>query len=63
MVGDIDQNIYTWRGSKYMNIRKFINEENFKKQYLTNTYRLTNKMIEVSQSIINSNEKYQIYRN
>lgn len=55
-VGDEDQCIYSWRGAKFTNVRKFIDDNKgihiFK---LEQNYRSTNKILDVANKIIKHN--------
>ena len=57
MFGDIDQNIYEWRGSKMHVIDGFINEfkERMKVMRLLESQRLTSSCLKLSINLINSN--------
>lgn len=66
MVGDFDQNIFTWRGVDLGAINSFLRERiDFKKdiKYLGNTYRLGQHLLELSQKLIRCNLDYVMFRN
>lgn len=57
VVGDEDQCIYSWRGAKFSNVQKFIDD--YKKDInifkLEQNYRSTEKILEVANGIIKNN--------
>lgn len=60
MVGDFDQNIFTWRGVDLAAINEFLKDRidlKTKKdiKYLGNTYRLGQPLLDLSQKLICSN--------
>ena len=56
VVGDPDQTIYSWRGAKVEYILNFDKEyPNCKTLFMNTNYRSTNKIIDVSNSIIDKN--------
>ena len=67
MVGDFDQNIFTWRGVDLGTINEFLKGRinfNSKKdiKYLGNTYRLGQHLLDLSQKLISSNREYHMFR-
>lgn len=56
VVGDLDQSIYSWRGSDVKNFINFDSRyENAKKMYLTENFRSTNGVIDVANKCISNN--------
>ena len=57
VVGDDDQNIYTWRGSDPEYMIKFDStHENAKDYYLTENFRSTPQIVEAAKSLISANQ-------
>ena len=57
VVGDDNQNIYTWRGSNVKYIRDFLKEYPYGKRYYLNiNYRSTTNIINIANEIINKKE-------
>jgi len=63
MVGDFDQNIYTWRGSDMNNIIDFLDRHPPDIRYLKNSYRLSQPVMDLSQGLITSVPSYNTLRN
>ena len=58
VVGDVDQNIYSWRGADIENLLDFGNKyKNTKTLLLEENYRSTKNILEASNSIIKKNKK------
>jgi DNA helicase-2/ATP-dependent DNA helicase PcrA len=62
MVGDFDQNIYTWRGSDMNNIIDFLDRHPYERRYLKNSYRLSRPVKDLSQRLITSVPGYNSLR-
>lgn len=57
VVGDVDQNIYSWRGADIQNVLQFENHyKNAKTIWLEQNYRSTQTIIGASNDIINQNK-------
>lgn len=57
VVGDDDQNIYTWRGSDPEYMIKFdVTHEDAKDYYLTENFRSTPQIVEAAKSLISANQ-------
>ena len=58
VVGDVDQNIYSWRGADIENLLDFENKyKNTKTLLLEENYRSTKNILEASNSVIKKNKK------
>ncbi|HJL55811.1 MAG TPA: 3'-5' exonuclease, partial [Candidatus Paceibacterota bacterium] len=58
VVGDVDQNIYSWRGADIENLLDFENKyKNTKTLLLEEKYRSTKNILEASNSVIKKNKK------
>lgn len=58
VVGDVDQNIYSWRGADIENLLDFENKyENTETILLEENYRSTKNILEASNSVIKKNKK------
>lgn len=55
MVGDIDQTIYSWRGSRYENISDFIKKFRAKVLHLPVNYRSTQTIVKAAGTLIKNN--------
>jgi superfamily I DNA/RNA helicase len=62
MVGDFDQNIYTWRGADIQYINEFVKRTKPKIMNLGNSYRLGTSLRDLSQKLIKSIELYEFFR-
>ena len=62
MVGDFDQNIYTWRGSDIKAIDEFLRTRPHRIMNLGNSYRLGQSLKDVSQLLIRSFLPYRLFR-
>jgi superfamily I DNA/RNA helicase len=66
LLGDIDQTIYTWRGTDLFYLDDFIEKYKAKDEYqsvlLQNTHRLGNKVLKLSQALINYKQNYREFR-
>lgn len=62
MVGDFDQNIYTWRGSDIKAIDEFLSTRPHKIMNLGNSYRLGQSLKDISQLLIRSFLPYRLFR-
>jgi superfamily I DNA/RNA helicase len=62
MVGDFDQNIYTWRGASIQYIDQFVRARSPKIVNLANSYRLGKSLRDLSQKLITSFPPYEFFR-
>jgi len=54
MVGDFDQNIYTWRGANLNTIKDFLLLNPYFPMYLKQSYRMNKATHQLSQALITS---------